>query len=78
MRSEKWDVGSVKLGQALRSLALKSTPHTSHLSHHNNKLQFIGENRMINIFIRVLILYILVLITMRLMGKREIRANATI
>ena len=39
MRSEKWDVGSVKLGQALRSLALKSTPHTSHLSHHNNKLQ---------------------------------------
>ena len=41
MRSEKWDVGSVKLGQALRSLALKSTPHTSHLSHHNNKLQFI-------------------------------------
>ena len=33
---------------------------------------------MINIFIRVLILYILVLITMRLMGKRELRANATI
>ena len=32
---------------------------------------------MINIFIRVLILYILVLVTMRLMGKRELRANAT-
>ena len=33
---------------------------------------------MINIFIRVLILYVLVLITMRLMGKRELRRNATI
>ncbi len=33
---------------------------------------------MVNIFIRVLILYILVLITMRLMGKRELRSNATI
>ena len=33
---------------------------------------------MINIFIRVLIIYILVLIVMRLMGKREIRPNATI
>ena len=48
MRSEKWDVGSVKLGQALRSLALKSTPHTSHLSHHNNKLQFTCLNININ------------------------------
>ena len=33
---------------------------------------------MINIFIKVLIIYILVLIVMRLMGKREIRSNATI
>ena len=33
---------------------------------------------MLNIFIRVIILYTLVLIIMRLMGKRELRANATI
>jgi len=33
---------------------------------------------MLNIFVRVIIIYILVLIIMRLMGKREIRTNATI
>ena len=38
MRSAKWDVGSVKLGQFLRSLALKS-----HLTHLTSKLQFIKE-----------------------------------
>lgn len=32
---------------------------------------------MLNTFVRVIIIYLLVLIVMRLMGKREIRANAT-
>ena len=39
-----------------------------------NKIE--GEN-VLNIFIRVIIIYLLVLIVMRLMGKREIRTNAT-
>lgn len=33
---------------------------------------------MLNTFIRVVIIYLLVLIVMRFMGKREIRSNATI
>ena len=33
---------------------------------------------MLNTFVRVIIIYLLVLIVMRLMGKREIRANAAI
>ena len=32
---------------------------------------------MLNTFVRVIIIYLLVLIVMRLMGKREIRSNAT-
>ncbi len=31
---------------------------------------------MLNTFVRVIIIYLLVLIVMRLMGKREIRSNA--
>ena len=36
-----------------------------------------GE-KMINAFIRVIILYVLVLIVMRLMGKRELRTAAAV
>lgn len=41
-----------------------------------NKIKKRGR-KVLNTFVRVIIIYLLVLIVMRLMGKREIRPNAT-
>ena len=75
------EVGGVKcdFGSLLRRLFLIFALPTSYFTFQQTTSYIIkkGEN-MLNIFIRVIIIYSLVLIIMRLMGKREIRTNATV
>ena len=77
----KYDVGSMKCEskRTIENVYFKRI-HTSYIISPTSQIQtpiYIGV-KMINIFVRVLILYILVLIIMRLMGKRELRRTSAI